>query len=91
MILASMEPALIHKDLMTVAATQEFVGKIVIVKILASRTQCAVKTTDNVFRLVIILLKMDSLVACAQKNGKEKSALLRYFFIIFVIMQIFLF
>ena len=75
MILASMEPALIHKDLMTVAATQEFVGKIVIAKILASKTQCAVKTTDNVFRLVIILLKMDSLVACAQKNGKEKSAL----------------
>ena len=70
-----MEPALIHKDRMTVAATQESAGKIVIVKILASRTQCAVKTTDNVSQLVIILPKMDSLVACAQKNGKEKSAL----------------
>ena len=76
-----MEPARIHKDLMTVAATQEFVAKIVIAKILVSRTQCAVKTTDNVSQLVIILLKMDSLVACAQKNGKEKYALSRYFFI----------
>ena len=75
-----MEPARIHKDLMTVAATQEFVAKIVIAKILANRTQCAVKTMANVSLLVIILRNKDSLVACALKNGKEKSAPLRYVF-----------
>jgi len=50
-----MEPALIHKDLMTVAATQEFVEKIVIAKILASKIQCAVKRSRGIEDLALII------------------------------------
>ena len=74
---------------MTVNVTLGFAARTVIAKILANRTQCAVKTMANVSLLVIILLNKDSLVACALKNGKEKSAPLRYVFNLFFANNVF--